>query len=292
MRRINRWTCVAATAGLLLAGAVTGAAKPLEILTSFYPVYVATLNVAGGVEGVTVKCLTPPVVGCLHDYQLTPGDMKAIARADIFVANGAGMETFLGKALAQSPGLKLVDASKGIKLAFADNPHVWVGISGAIAQVRNIARGLAEADPAHAAEYEKNATAYVARLEALRGEMRASLAGLKNREIITFHEAFPYFAAEFDLDIAGVIEREPGSEPAARELAETVETVRRKKVRALFAEPQYPEKCAKVIERETGVPVSILDPVVTGPRDPVRAKDAYIAAMRKNLDVLCRALTE
>jgi len=122
--------------------------------------------------------------------------------------------------------------------------------------------------------------------------MHAVLDGLKNRDIITFHEAFPYFASEFQLNIAGVIEREPGSEPNAKELAGTVELVRRQKVHALFAEPQYPAKSARVIERETGVRLRTLDPVVTGPRDPAKARDFYLVAMRKNLDVLREALSD
>jgi len=285
-------TCAAAITVASLLGLRGANAKPLEILTSFYPMYVSALNVVGDTPGVDVACLTPPFVGCLHDYALTAGDMKKLAGADLFVANGAGMESFIDKAVKQVLTLKIVDASKGIKLAFDDNPHIWVGISGAIQQVKNIAAGLAIADPEHAAQYQKNAADYVAKLEELQKEMHAALDGLKSRDIITFHEAFPYFASEFKLNIVGVIEREPGSEPNARELAETVEAVKKQNVHALFAEPQYPSKCAKVIEKETGVPVSILDPVVTGPREPAMARDAYLAAMRKNLEVLKMALSE
>jgi zinc transport system substrate-binding protein len=288
---MNGCARAAAIAAISLLAVCRAEAKPLEILTSFYPVYVSALNVAGDTPGVAVVCLTPPVVGCLHDYQLTPGDMKKIAGADIFVANGAGMETFIGKALEQSPSLKLVDASKGIPLV-GDNPHVWVSVSGAIRQVKNIADGLAAADPARAGLYHKNAAAYIAKLEALRDEMHSALDGLKNRDIITFHEAFPYFAAEFHLNIAGTIEREPGSGPNAKELAETIEIIKKRKARAIFAEPQYPARIAGVIERETGVPVGILDPAVTGPQDPAAARDSYLVAMRKNLGVLRKALSE
>ena len=282
---------VAAIFAVSLLGTCGAKAKPLEVLTSFFPMYVSTLNVVGDTPGVDVVCLTPAAVGCLHDYQLTPGDMKTFAGADIFVANGAGMETFIDKALKQSPSLKLVDASKGIKLV-DNNPHVWVSISGAIRQVKNIADGLANADPAHAEQYRKNAAAYVVKLETLRSEMHAALDGLKHRDIITFHEAFPYFASEFKLNIAGVIEREPGSEPNAKELADTVNMVKNLKIRALFAEPQYPAKCAKVIERETGVTVNILDPAVSGLRDPAAARDSYLVTMRNNLAVLRKALSE
>ena len=266
--------------------------KPLHVLCSFYPMYVMALNVVGDTPGVEVECLTEPIVGCLHDYQLTPGNLKTIATADVFIANGAGMETFINKALQQSPNLNVVEASKGIRLVDNDNPHVWVSISGAIAETENIAQGLASADPEHAAAYAENASGYIRRLEKLRGEMHAALDPLKNRNIITFHEAFPYFASEFNLRIAGVVERAPGSEPSAGELAKTIELVRKSNVRALFAEPQYPAKSAEVIHRETGVPVSILDPAVTGPREPAKARDSYLETMEANLKVLVNALKD
>jgi zinc transport system substrate-binding protein len=252
--------------------------------------YVMALNVVADTPGVTVECMTGSIVGCLHDYQLTPADLKTLGTADVFIANGAGMESFIEKAVKQSPKLKVIEASQGIKLAFNDNPHVWLSPSGAIEQTRNIAKGLAAADPAHAAAYEANAAKYVTRLEQLRREMHAALDGLKDRDIITFHEAFPYFAGEFNLKIVGVIEREPGSEPSAGELAKTIETVRKARVKALFAEPQYPARSAEIIHRETGVPVSILDPAVTGPREPAQARDSYLRTMEKNLEVLVNAL--
>jgi zinc transport system substrate-binding protein len=269
-----------------------GGEQPLKILTSFYPMYVMTLNIVGDTPGVSVECLTEPIIGCLHDYQLTPANLKTLATANIFVINGAGMEAFIQKAVAGSPNLKVIDASRGIKLVFEGNPHLWVSLGGAIEQTRNIASGLAKADPAHAAAYESNAAKYVEKIEALKNEMHAALDGLKHREIVTFHEAFPYFASEFNLKIAAVIEREPGSEPSAGELAKTIQVIRKNKVKALFAEPQYPAKSAAIIERETGIPVSILDPAVTGPRDPAQARDSYLLAMRKNQNVLQKALQD
>jgi len=279
---------------LLLLVTRTGfaAGKPIKVLASFYPMYVMTLNVVGDTPGVTVECLAPPIIGCLHDYQLTPSNLKTLATADVFVANGAGMEAFIAKAVAGSPKLKVIEASQGIKLAFNDNPHLWVSLGGAMEQTRNIAKGLVAADPAHAADYEANAAKYVEKLAALRKEMHAALDGLKHREIVTFHEAFPYFASEFNLKIVGVIEREPGSEPSAGELAKTIQLIRKNQVKALFAEPQYPAKSAAIIERETGIPVSILDPAVTGPRDPAYARDSYLLTMRGNLKALQKALQD
>lgn len=277
---------------LLLAGILALPARadePLRVVTSFYPVYIAALNVTAGVPGVEVHNLTSPHIGCLHDYQLTAGDVRQLADADLLLANGAGMETFLGKVKEQSPSLRVVEASEGIPL-MDGNPHVWVSFEGASRQVDNIAEALALAAPEKADAFRANAATYKAALAALDEKMKSSLAPYAGTPIVTFHEAFPYFARDYKLDLVGVIAREPGTEPSARELADTIGLVRERKVKALFAEPQFPDKSAQVISRETGVKVHELDPVVTGPSEPSEARGAFLRAMEKNLGVLQEAL--
>ncbi len=264
-------------------------AAPLRVVTSFYPVYVATLNVADGVEGVEISNLTSPHIGCLHDYQLTAGDARKLADADLLLANGAGMEPFLEKVARQSPGLRVVEVSEGIPL-MDGNPHVWVSFEGARRQAANIAEVLAAVSPDRAEAFRANARAYAGKLSALEKTMRDALAPYAGTPIVTFHEAFPYFARDFRLEIAGVIESEPGTEPSARELADTIKLVRARGVKALFGEPQFSDRSAQVIARETGTRVYQLDPVVTGPSAPDEARDAYLRAMKSNLAVLQEAL--
>ena len=290
---MNTWLpfrCLPAIfAACLLSLAGSASAAGLRIVTSFYPIYLATLNVARDIPGVEVINLTRPLTGCLHDYQMTPGDRVTLEKADIFVVNGAGMETFLDKAIQQVPRLKLIQASEGIPLlttAGVVNPHVWVSVSLHMRQVENIAAGLEQLDPDHAALYSKNACVYLAKLDALRVTMRAGLQNVRTRDIITFHEAFPYFAREFGLTVAAVIEREPGSEPNARDLAQAITLVKKTGVKAIFAEPQYSAKAADAIARETGASVYRLDPVVTGAMTP----DAYLTIMQANLRTLEQAL--
>ena len=292
-RIIHRFVVSAAIVGpaLFSWGTPTAHAdsKPVRITASFYPMYIATLNVTKGIPGVEVRDLTKPMTGCLHDYSVTTDDMKQLSKTDIFVVNGAGMESFLDKVIKQLPHVKIVSASDGIDLlkgAEGDNPHVWVSVSLHIKQIRNIASQLAKADPQHAKGYNSNAAVYVAKLEKLRSDMHKGLDGIKTHDIITFHEAFPYFAKEFGLRIVAVIEREPGSEPNAKEMAETITIVKKAKVKALFAEPQYPAKAAQTIARETGAKLYTLDPAVTGPMKD----DAYIKIMTNNLSELRKAL--
>jgi zinc transport system substrate-binding protein len=265
------------------------AAETTRVVTSFYPVYIATLNVTAGVPGVEVHNLTSPHIGCLHDYQLTAGDVRKLADADLLLANGAGMETFLGKVQEQAPSLRVVEVSDGIPL-MDGNAHVWVSFEGARQQVDNITAALVEAAPGQADAFRANAEKYKSDLAALDEKMRTALAPYAGTPIVTFHEAFPYFARDFNLDLVGVIARESGAEPSARELADTIELVRTRRVKALFAEPQFPDKSAQVIARETGLKVYELDPVVTGPSEPSEARDAYLHAMEKNFAVLQEAL--
>lgn len=265
--------------------------KSITIATSFYPMYIMALNVAKDMPNVKVVDMTKPTTGCLHDYSVTPDDMKNLEGAQFFVINGAGMESFMDKVIKQQPNLKIIDSSKGIQLIKGegdegDNPHLWVSISNAITQVKNIGEQLSSLDPDNASKYKENTDTYTKKLEAERDKMHKALDGIKNRDIVTFHEAFPYFAKEFNLNIVGVIEREPGSEPSAKELVDTINKVKDLKVKALFAEPQYPTKAADAIAKETGSKVYTLDPAVSGPMDA----DAYINIMESNLKTLQEAL--
>jgi zinc transport system substrate-binding protein len=266
---------------------VQKASESFSIVTSFYPIYIFTLNIAKDVPGVQVTNLTKPTTGCLHDYQLTPNDLITLEKADVFVINGLGMESFMEKVISQQPNLKIIDSSIGIEI-LDNNPHIWVSISNAIAQVKNISEQLISIDPMHAKQYKKNAEAYVKKLETKRTKMHAALDRFKGKSIITFHEAFPYFAKEFGLNIIGVVEREPGSEPNAAELSDTIELITKTNTKTIFVEPQYPQISAHTIAEETGAKVYTLDPVVTG----LGNENDYIQIMDSNLKTLVKAFKE
>ena len=276
----------------------------LKLLASFYPIAIMALNITDGVEGVAVESMAQQQTGCLHDFQMTTADMKKAETADAFLINGAGMEGFLDKISDQLPELPVIDSSTGIPLIASGedhhhdggeghdhdqedyNPHLWVSITNCMEQVRNLSEGIIALDPEHEAEYRENTETYLEKLSALRDKMHSALDHVKNKDIITFHEAFPYFAEEFGLHIAAVINREPDSQPSAKELADTIRLVRETGVKALFVEPLYPETSADIIAAETSAQVYVLDPAVSGEWD----KNAYLTAMESNLQVLEQAL--
>jgi zinc transport system substrate-binding protein len=261
----------------------------LSICATFYPLYIMLLNITDGVADVKVSMLAPANTGCLHDYQLTTRDMTTIENCDILVANGAGMEDFLDKAL-ELKNDRMIVASRGYSLV-DDNAHIWVSPAGAIYEVQKIANGLEMLDSAHADLYAKNTDAYVEKLAALSDDMHARLNQFAGTKVITFHEAFTYFTDEFHLKPIAVIERDAGTEPSAKELSDLVKIIKDAQAAgekiALFAEPQYPAGAAEVIANETGLTVGELDPAVTGEPD----KDSYLSAMKKNTDVLEKMLS-
>ena len=276
------------------------------VVASFYPIYLFTLNLLDGVEGVELASLAERTSGCLHDYQLQTSDMKALAQADVFLINGAGMEGYLDGVFEAFPTLPVADASKGVELLedcaehdhdhddhgheHAFNAHIWLDAENAILMVSNLADGLIAALPAHADAIAANRDAYAARLTALDAEITAALSDLPRKDIITFHEAFPYFANAYGLNVAAVINRDPDDALSPRQLAELCKTVKSLGAPPLFTEPQYEDMAAKTISRETGAPLFALDPIVTGPAD---APLTYCEdAMRQNLAVLVEALGE
>ncbi len=289
-------------AALLAAMLLPLGAMAETIVTSFYPIYIFALNLTEGVEGVEVRNLTAPDTGCLHDYQLQTGDMKKLATADAFLINGAGMESYLAGVMEAFPQLPVVDASVGIELLCTQehdhdhehdhsetNAHVWLDAENAQIMVRNLAQGLMAACPDKAEAIAANRDAYLTRLAALDEEITAALAELPRKDIVTFHEAFPYFANAYGLNVAAVVNREPSDSLSPARLAELVKLVRSLGVPPLFVEPQYEDMAAQTLARETGAKLYTLDPAVTGPEQNVPLT-YYEDVMRANVQVLLTAL--
>lgn len=289
---------------LLLTSPALASAE--TVVTSFYPIYLFALNLLDGVEGVDVVSLAEPGTGCLHDYQLQTSDMKALAKADAFLINGAGMEGYLSGVFDAFPSLPVVDASQGVTLLedctahehdheehdheHLYNAHIWLDPENAAIMVQNLAEGLIAALPAHADAIAANRDTYVLRLNALDEELSAALSDLPRRDIITFHEAFPYFANAYGLNVAAVLNRDPDDALSPRALAELCKTVIALGTPPLFVEPQYEDAAAKTIARETGAAIYTLDPIVTGPETDIPLT-LYEDLMRQNLSTLLDALS-
>ena len=274
------------------------------VVTSFYPVWVMTLNLTRGLEDhVTIRNLAAPTVGCLHDYQLQTSDMKVLSGADAFLVNGAGMEAFLPEITRALPSLPVIEASEGIELLENGdvveileseeeevNSHLWLDPSRAVRMAENLAAGLIRLMPADEEVITANLQDYRSRLESLDEQLRSGLENLPRRDIVTFHEAFPYFAAAYDLHVVAVVNKEPGEVLTPSQMAVLVREIIRLGNPPLFVEPQYTDLSAQTLSRETGSSVWSLDPMVTGPEEDVPL-DYYETVMLQNMNTLIEALS-
>ena len=243
--------------------------KTFNIVTSFYPIYIFTENIIKDVPEVTVTNMTENHTGCIHDYSLTTTDMKLISKADAFIINGVGLESFLEKAYETKNDLEIIDSSKGIEVlkenfSDGDNEHIWLSISNAIFQVKNICEGLVELDDKNANKYIENTNVYVERLENLRNELREEIYGYTDLKMVTSHDAFSYLADDFGFDVVAVIEKEEGVSPTSKEIQEIIDVVKENEIKNIFIEEDTSTKIIDTIANEGRTKIIILDTITSG----------------------------
>ena len=196
----------------------------LNVIATFYPLYDFAQNVGG--DKINASILVPETVD-VHDFEPTPSDIQSIATADMLIYNGADLEqTWLSSAVAASgnTNLVLVDTSQNITLIpvaqqFQSgnrtvDSHIWLDPVLVKQQINNILQGLIKADPADSQYFTQNAQAYNAKLDTLNSQILAitTSPNVKTRYFVTFHEAFAYFAQQYNLTqipISGPFQEEP-----------------------------------------------------------------------------------
>jgi len=257
-----------------------------EIVATTLPVYEFTSTLCKGTD-LSVSRLVTEEVSCLHDYTLQVRQIRAVEAADVVVLNGGGLEDFLGDVLKTAN--RVIDASKDIELSCGHHhqghdhdPHIWLAPEKAKQMSQTICQELSGLYPAHKEQFAKNLTQLLARLDALQAYGEAELSGLKNRDLVTFHDGFSYFAESFDLHILKAVEEESGSEASAKELMEIIDLVKNNNLPAIFTESNGSTAAAKVIAAETGAEVYALDMAMAG--------DSYFDAMYHNIRLIKEAL--
>ena len=258
------------------------------------PVFVSIVQAVGG-SHVSVNSIVPAGVDP-HSYQPTPSDVRGVAQAKAIFVNGAGLETWMSGLIESAGGSNapVYTLSEGLDASVqassdteTGNPHFWLDPTNAIHYVQRIQQGLAERDPSHAADYQSNAERYIGQIQDFDSWAKAEIAKIPadQRKIVTFHDAFPYFANHFGLTVVGVIEKSPGRDPSAKELADLVDQIKAEGVKAIFNEPQFNPKLANSLAKEAGVQTLTL--YSASPPDG----EGYIEMMRDNINTLVEGLT-
>jgi len=226
-----------------------------------------------------------------HTYGIKPADVKTVADARILFKVGLGMEEWLAPAIQNSGNktLVVVDAATGLTdIVRGDehdrsgNPHIWLDPEYAKLGIKNLVTALVKLDPKGESLYRKREAAYLVRLDSLSAAISAQFAGLSDRRLITYHDAWPYFARRFGLDIIATVEPIPGQEPSAKELARLVDLIRREQIKVITTEPQLPSALPNMLAGETGVKVVVLN--------PLECEGGYIAALGASAEALVDAL--
>lgn len=266
--------------------------------------HLASLAMAVAGNDAVVELL-PPEGKTTHDFEPALSDRKRLEQAHLLLANGLALEGYDCAKLAEAAGLRLVDCSTGLPDSFllkagaeeaghshggraagTHNPHVWLSIEGALAQLGAITEAFAAVDAAHAEGYRTRSRALEARLKALREEFAPRMAVLPNKAFVSNHDAFPYFAREFGLAQVGVIQRVPGVNPTLEERRELEARIRDSKAAAIFLEPGYDDAASQAIARNANVKLAVLDPFDTGKPAP----DALEKTLRANLETVLATL--
>jgi zinc/manganese transport system substrate-binding protein len=253
-------------------------ASGMNIMATFMPIYIFAKNVTG--DRAQVSLLVPSGTD-VHEFSMRPLDVKKLAGADIILLNGAGLESNLARMIDTG---KAVDTSKGIEL-IKGNPHIWLDPVLAAVQVENIRDALSTLDPENRNYYRRNADAYIGRLKALDREIGGELLKVKVKYLITFHEAFNYFARRYGLVVHSLTG--PNAEnPLPGRIRDVYDIVKGKGVKAVFTEEQFPSKALERLKKDLGVRLCTLNTLESGKPSPYY----YEETMRNNLREIINCL--
>ena len=281
----------------------------VNVLCTTVPVTLLAKAVIDGVGGYKVTTMLPAAVGCPHDYALTPQDMRKLAKADVIIVNGLGMEDFLDGAIPRVNRKALVvDSSKGVKglLPFRDseeecsehghehrhehkhehawNEHLFAAPGTAAELVRRIAEELSVKFPEDSVKFSENAKKYQDALLNLDKEYRAFGKSIpaEKRNIAVQHGIFDYLASALGLHVTEYLQPHTGSEPSAAQIREMTAHLKRHGASAILAEKNYPSKVTDLVSRETKIPVLTLSVQPESGATP----EAFLKLHRDNLEAM------
>jgi manganese/iron transport system substrate-binding protein len=281
-------TLAAGCSGDEPAGSAGGQGAALEVVATTTQV-ADFARVVGG-DRVRVTNLIKPNVDA-HDYEPSPADIDAIARADVVLQNGVGLEEWLDDTI-QSSGFQgpVADTSRGVALRQDEggerDPHIWQDPRNAQVMAANVERALAAAEPAAAPGFAARLAAYTRELRALDAEVARQIDSLANKKLVTNHDAFGYYIDRYGLELVGSVipSADTSAELSGRDIRDLVARIRATKVKAVFTEASLPASAAETIAAEAGVKVVAGEGALYGDSLGPAGSDAdtYVKMIRHN----------
>jgi ABC-type Zn uptake system ZnuABC Zn-binding protein ZnuA len=268
-----------------------GNSGPVKVTTTL-ALFADMVKQVGG-DRVDVSALVPGSAD-IHTYELPPSNITKVGQARLIVMNGldleAGMEkTIRANASSSATILELAAGLPTVQDEEGDNPHLWLDVKNGMTYVEHIRDTLISLDPSGADVYRANTDRYLGELRALDQEVVTAIDSIppENRKIVGYHDAFPYLADRYGLEVVAFVVASPGKEPSAKDVADLTQAIRDEKVPAVFQEPEYSGSILTEAANDAGVQVCTLDAHAF--TDEVQS---YVELMRFNVQELTRCLGE
>ena len=293
---------------LIIYGNVKEERKPqnneTKILTSFYPIYIMTLNVTNGAKNIEVSNMAEKLAGCIHDYTLTTTDLRKFENADIFIQNGAGLENFSDKIASSYPNVKIISAAQNVtNFIYSDgknddteknedgeeeesNSHIWLSIENYKKEVQEIATELSTLNLENADIYRKNCNTYLQKLDDLQEKFKK--LNLQGEKAICLNESLEYLLKENDIDETLVETDHEQASISAKMVKDIISKMQEENIKSIFIDKDDSDKLAKVLQNETNAKIYVLNSGMNGNDD----LNSYINIMEENLKTLKQIKSE
>lgn len=278
----------------------TPALAKMKVIASITPLQSITESIGGDLVDVSsiARGTEDP-----HFVEVRPSFLMSIGQAKLYVSIGMSLDFWARPLIenARNEDIVVINASSGIKVLglptervsarLGDvhpegNPHYWMDPYNIPVVVKNILNGLVKADPSHSETYQKNAKAFLAKLQAADAQWQKELAPFKGTKLVTYHESWDYFAEHFKLDVVAQVEPKPGIPPSGAHTDEVIQIVKRDKVPLILHEPYYPGAAPNLIARSTGAKVVKIPQLCGG----APGTDSYIDLMNHDVHAIATAL--
>jgi zinc transport system substrate-binding protein len=297
------------TLGLLVYG--VGAVAQLKVTTTIYPLYSIVKEI--GANKVQLNNMIPFGVEA-HGFDPTPSDIAKLSKSDIIIVSSDAMEPWKDKIveslnikekvfdMSEYAHLLEIEEEDGHDHAHGHNhshdehegenidPHYWVSLNNYITMVKTISQLLIEKDSENRAYYEKNSALYLERINALKSKFDASMKTCTNKKILVNHDAFGYFAHDYDVKQYSVSGMTPEDKPSAKQIAQLIKLVKQEGINTVFFEEFASPKVVQTIAKETHTKTDSLRPVENISKEENEKGIGYVEIMEENLQKLKYAM--
>lgn len=266
----------------------------LRVAATIFPLYDIAKQIAG--SDVEVKLILPPGSEP-HSFDPSPSLIRDLQTTDIVFAIGLGFDQWIvpitegtdAQLVTAHQGIALMDVSEPITDEGSEeeehtgptDPHYWLSIPNAKIMAENVAKTLSLADAEHADAYQTRLTEYVRELDGVDAEIRARLNSLSDKNIVTFHDAWYYFAKEYGLEVVGSFEPTAGREPTPKYLTLLSQVIERASTKTLYTEPLFSDAAIEAFAEDEGLALAAIDDIGGS-----KTLNSYIALMRSNAQTI------